>query len=275
MVAIPAGRWRLGSDEHYPEERPARDIDVAAFAIDRAPVTNADFARFVAATGHVTAAERAEPAGSAVFAPTTGPVDLHDPRNWWRYVPGATWRCPDGPGSTIDGRDDHPVVHVGFDDATAYAAWRGARLPDEVEWEVAARGGLDASPFAWGDEFAPGGRLMANVWTGAFPWYFARGDRPGTTPVGSFPANGYGLVDTIGNVWEWTRTPFHQPKACGCTPPPVAGRAAAGTALVLKGGSWLCASEYCARYRPAARIPLTPDSTTGHVGFRCAADLAG
>lgn len=274
MVAIPGGRYRLGSDEHYAEERPARDIDVPAFAIDRTPVTNAAFARFVAETGHVTAAEKADPPGSAMFARTAGPVDLHDPSNWWRFGPGASWREPDGPGSSIAGLEDHPVVHVGWEDATAFAAWAGKRLPDEPEWEAAARGGLVGAKYAWGDEWSPDGRLMANVWTGSFPWYFAREGSPGTTAVGSFPANGHGLVDLIGNVWEWTRTPMHQPKPCGCTPPAAsAGAVAAGVALVLKGGSFLCAGEYCARYRPAARIALTPDSTTGHVGFRCAVEL--
>lgn len=274
MIAIPGGRYRLGSDEHYAEERPVRDIDVAAFALDRTPVTNAAFASFVAETGHVTAAERADPAGSARFVMSKGPVDLHDPSKWWTFVPGTNWRKPEGLGSSTAGREEHPVVHVGFEDAAAFAAWSGKRLPDEAEWEAAARGGLVAEKYAWGEDWSPGGTLMANVWTGSFPWYFAREGRPGTTAVGTFPANGYGLVDMIGNVWEWTRTPMHQPKACGCTPPSAdAVAVAVGTALVLKGGSFLCAGEYCARYRPAARIALTPDSTTGHVGFRCAADL--
>ena len=274
MVAIPSGCRRLGSDEHYPEERPARDVEVPAFAIDLTPVTNGDFARFVAATGHVTAAERADPPGSAVFVMSRGPVDLREPSLWWRFAPGANWREPEGPGSSIDGRERHPVVHVGFDDARAFAAWCGKRLPDEAEWEAAARGGLVAAPYAWGDELMPGGRMMANVWTGSFPWYFARDGRPGTAAVGSYPPGGYGLLDMIGNVWEWTRTPMAATKPCGCAPPPVDGAAAdPNTLLVLKGGSWLCAGEYCARYRPAARIALTPDSTTAHVGFRCAADL--
>jgi sulfatase modifying factor 1 len=279
MVIIPYGRYRLGSDDHYPEERPRREVDVATFALDTTPVTNDEFARFVAATGHVTAAEKADPAGSAVFTMTAGPVNLHDPSGWWRFEEGANWRCPFGAGSGIEGRERHPVVHVGLDDARAYAAWCGKRLPTEAEWEAAARGGLLDATYAWGDEFAPGGRLMANVWTGSFPWYFARGDRPGPTPVGSYPAGGYGLYDMIGNVWEWTTTPMHAPaapqtppapKACGCAPP---SEAAADQLFILKGGSFLCAGEYCARYRPAARIGLTPDSTTGHVGFRCAADL--
>ena len=272
MVAIPAGRFRVGSDEHYPEERPARDVEVAAFRIDATPVTNRAFAAFVAATGWVTVAERAAPAGSAVFAMTSGPVDLHDPARWWRFMPGASWREPAGPGSTLDGRAEHPVVHVALADARAFAAWAGKRLPTEAEWEAAARGGLADAAYAWGDELMPDGRLMANVWTGAFPWYFARAGAPGTSAVGAYPANGYGLVDMIGNVWEWTATPFAAPAraTCGCavpTAPP-----ADSVEMALKGGSHLCAAEYCARYRPAARIALTPDSTAAHVGFRCVAE---
>ncbi len=287
MIAVPAGRYRVGSDEHYPEERPARIVEVSAFRIGATPVTNRAFAAFVAATGHVTVAERAAPPGSGVFAMTAGPVDLHDPSQWWRFVPGATWRTPAGPGSTIDGRDDHPVVHVALADAESYAAWCGTRLPTEPEWEAAARGGLVDAPYGWGDELMPGGRLMANVWTGAFPWYFARGGAPGTTPVATFPANGLGASDMIGNVWEWTRSPF---AAAAATPSWACGAGDAGardrtavnptaliavnpTALIaLKGGSYLCAAEYCARYRPAARIGLPPDTTTAHAGFRCAAD---
>ena len=264
MAAIAAGRHRVGSDEHYPEERPARDVEVEPFLIDATPVTNRAFAGFVAATGHLTVAERVSPAGSAVFSMSPGPVDLRDPSQWWRFAPGACWRAPAGAGSTIAGREDHPVVHVALEDARAYASWRGSRLPSEVEWEVAARGGLIARPYAWGDELLPDGRLMANVWTGAFPWYFARPGEPGTTPVGDFPPNGYGLHDMIGNVWEWTTSPFTGPSACACT------AATAETELIaLKGGSFLCAAEYCARYRPAARIGLTPFSTAAHVGFRC------
>ena len=267
MIAIPAGRYRVGSDDHYPEERPARFVDVAAFRIDAAPVTNREFAAFVEATGYVTVAERADPAGSAVFAMTAGPVDLHDPSHWWRFVAGATWREPAGPGSSVDGREDHPVVHVAVDDAAAFAEWRGARLPTEAEWEAAARGGLADATYAWGTELMPEGRLLANVWTGAFPWYFARGT-PGTTPVGTFPANGLGLFDVIGNVWEWTTSSFDPAEegACACA----VGTKTASKRVALKGGSFLCAAEYCARYRPAARLGLTPDSTAMHVGFRCA-----
>jgi formylglycine-generating enzyme len=269
MTLIPGGTRRLGSDEHYPEERPARDIDVGAFAIDTTPVTNAEFARFAVESGYVTVAERA---GSAVFQMTPGPVDLGDPSSWWRFDARASWRQPEGEGSTTRGRELHPVVHVAFEDALAYATWCGKRLPTEPEWEAAARGALHAATYAWGDELMPGGRLLANIWTGSFPWYFARSARPGTVPVGEYPPTGFGLRDMIGNVWEWTATPMHTPKPCGCTPPAAAG-ATDAEMLVLKGGSWLCAGEYCARYRPAARIALTPDSTTAHVGFRCAKDL--
>ncbi|MCC6765202.1 MAG: formylglycine-generating enzyme family protein [Deltaproteobacteria bacterium] len=284
MVTVPGGRYVVGSDEHYAEERPVRAVEVAAFRVGATPVTNGAFAAFIEATGWVTAAERADPPGSAVFAMTAGPVDLHDPMRWWRFVAGATWRAPFGPGSTIDGRADHPVVHVGLADAEAYAAWLGKRLPTETEWEAAARGGLAGAAYAWGDELLPAGRLLANFWTGAFPWYFARAGAPGTTPVGTFPANGFGAYDMIGNVWEWTASPFAAPAAgprCACGggdvatgPPASAGLAAAAepALITLKGGSYLCAAEYCARYRPAARIGLTADSTTAHVGFRCAAD---
>jgi formylglycine-generating enzyme required for sulfatase activity len=265
MVVVPAGRYAVGSDEHYPEERPARRADVAAFRIDATPVTNRAFAAFVAATGWVTVAERADPPGSAVFTMTAGPVDLRDPARWWRFEPGTSWR------TAAVGRDDHPVVHVARADAESFAAWRGARLPTEAEWEAAARGGLAAAAYAWGDELMPEGRLLANVWTGAFPWYFARAGAPGTTAVGSFPANGHGAYDMIGNVWEWTASPFERREraACGCAPE-AASRDDAEL-VALKGGSFLCAAEYCARYRPAARIGLTRDSTAAHVGFRCAA----
>lgn len=266
MAVIPGGRFQLGSDDHYAEERPARWVEAAAFAIDLTPVTNAAFAAFVAATGWVTTAERLQPGGSAVFFKTSGPTDLARPDQWWRFVEGAAWDRPEGPGSTIDERGDHPVVHVSLADAEAYAAWVGKRLPTEAEWEVAARGGLDGAVYAWGDDFAPEGVFMANVWRGTFPWWSEA--TPGSSPVGSYPANGYGLFDMIGNVWEWTADPFDRQAQCGCS------RAAAGAARqTLKGGSFLCAGEYCARYRPAARIGLTPETSTAHVGFRCARDL--
>ncbi len=264
MTAIPGGVYRLGSDDHYPEERPARLAEVGDFLIDRFPVTNRDFARFVAATGHVTVAERADPAGSAVFAMTPGPVDLRDPSQWWRFVAGACWRAPQGPGSTIDGLGDLPVVHVAVADAQAFADWAGKRLPTEAEWEAAAGGGGWSTAYPWGDRLMPEGRLMANIWTGSFPWYFAREGRPGPSPVGSYPANGYGLHDMIGNVWELTTSPFEREATCGCG----GGR---GVGLVAaKGGSFLCAGEYCARYRAPARIGVTPDSSSANIGFRCA-----
>lgn len=266
MVTVPGGRYRFGSDDHYPEERPSRWVEIEGFSIDRTPVTNAAFAAFVEATGYVTVAERAEPRGSAVFVMTAGPVDLHQPSHWWRFVAGASWQAPRGPGSEGELRNTAPVVHIAHADTAAYAAWCGKRLPTEIEWEVAARGGLDATEFAWGSELMPNRELLANIWTGSFPWYFARPGEPGPTPVGSFPPNGYGLYDMIGNVWEWTASPYDQTVPCSCSP------ATSGKLLTLKGGSFLCAAEYCARYRPPARIGLTPDSTAAHVGFRCASN---
>jgi formylglycine-generating enzyme len=277
MVELPAGSFRMGSTDFYPDEAPVREVQIEAFAIDRTPVTVAQFARFVEQTGYITLAERApDPAaspdadpsllrpGSAVFHPTPGPVPLSDPTRWWAYVPGANWRAPWGPDSDNSGRDDHPVTHVAFEDARAYAAWAGKQLPSEAEWEYAARGGLDGAIFAWGDEERPGGELMANHWQGEFPWRNtgARGWR-GTSPVGLFPANGYELYDVTGNVWEWTSD------SCSTTDP------GAGISLpdmprrVIKGGSHLCAPSYCLRYRPAARQPEAVDTSTSHIGFRC------
>lgn len=267
MAIIPGGRYRLGSDDHYPEERPARWAEVSAFVIDVAPVTHAAFAHFVAETGWITTAERLEPAGSAVFAMTGGPVDLLRPDLWWRFVEGAAWHSPQGTGSTAADLENHPVTHVSFEDARAYSNWAGKRLPSEAEWEVAARGGLHDSVYAWGDTFAPDDRPMANLWRGAFPWW-SEPPGPGTTPVGAYPANGHGLFDMIGNVWEWTSDRFDQDSTCGC-----GGPAVDEGLRTLKGGSFLCAGEYCARYRPAARIGLTPETSTGHIGFRCALDL--
>lgn len=267
MILVPSGRYRLGAEDFYAEERPVRAADVGAFRIDRTEVTNAAFAAFVRETGYVTVAERADPPGSALFRMTSGPVNLRDPAQWWRFCAGASWRAPEGPGSTIEGRELFPVVHVALEDAKAFARWRGARLPTEDEWEVAARGGLAGAAYAWGAELMPGGELLANIWTGSFPWYAARGT-PGAMAVGSFPPNGYGLSDMIGNVWEWTASRFDRKvDNCGC-----GGGGSDGALYALKGGSFLCAAEYCARYRPAARIGLTADSTTAHVGFRCAAD---
>jgi formylglycine-generating enzyme len=300
MAWIPGGGFLMGSEQFYPEERPVQRVAVDGFWMDRYPVTVATFRRFVSATGHVTVAERpldpadypeADPSllvpGSAVFRPTAGPVDLRDNRGWWEYVPGATWRRPAGPGSSVEGLDLFPVVHVAYEDVEAYAAWAGREVPTEAEWEFAARGGLDGAVFAWGDEHFPGGRAMANTWQGEFPWQNLELDGfGGTSPVGSFPPNGYGLYDITGNVWEWTSDWFATDRPEGrvspcCAPPspPVPGAegsyASAGEPganiprKVIKGGSHLCAPNYCLRYRPAARQPQMVETSMAHLGFRC------
>ncbi len=305
MVWIPGGTFMMGSNDHYPEEAPAHNVAVDGFWMDQYEVTNADFRRFVKATGYVTVAERplnpdeypgVPPEllvpGSLVFQKTPYPVDLHDYRSWWTYVPGASWHHPEGPGSTLDGRDRHPVVHVAFEDAVAYASWAGKELPTEAEWERAARGGLDGAVYAWGNEFAPRGRLMANTWQGEFPWQNLRSDGyEGTSPVGAFAPNSFGLYDVTGNVWEWTidwYTPRHSGEsATPCCAPlnprvtdPEASYDPATPRIriprkVIKGGSHLCAPNYCLRYRPAARSPQMVDSATSHLGFRCIARPAG
>ncbi|WP_188309164.1 formylglycine-generating enzyme family protein [Streptomyces sp. CBMA123] len=305
MVALPAGHFAMGSDRHYPEEAPTRSVTVDAFAIDRHQVTNAQFAAFVAATGYVTLAERPlDPAhypglpaellkpGSMVFRPTPGPVDLRDLSQWWAWTPGAGWRRPEGPGSGLRGRKQHPVVHIAHQDAEAYARWRGHRLPSEAEWEYAARGGLDGAAYTWGDEQLPGGRRLAHWWSGHFPWRNTHpGGAMGPAPVGSYPANGYGLHDMVGNVWEWTSDWFAPAHAVtggrdavpSCCAPDSARHDAEAASVdprapgpavprkVVKGGSWLCADEYCHRYRPAARRPQPIDTGMSHIGFRCAA----
>ncbi|MCG5431856.1 formylglycine-generating enzyme family protein [Mycobacterium sp. MYCO198283] len=278
----------MGSTRFYPEEAPAHTATVGPLAVETHPVTNAQYAAFVAATGYVTVAERAidpadfpgaDPAdlvpGALTFTPTAGPVDLRDWRRWWTWTPGAHWRRPFGPDGpdSLDDLPDHPVVQIAYPDAAAYAAWAGRRLPSEAEWEYAARAGSD-TVYPWGDDAAPGGALMANTWQGRFPYRNdgALGWR-GTSPVGTFPANGFGLVDMIGNVWEWTSTRFlghHRPgerheSCCPSTADPRISQA-------LKGGSHLCAPDYCHRYRAAARSPQSQDSATTHIGFRCVAD---
>ncbi|AKN18142.1 hypothetical protein MHAE_15820 [Mycobacterium haemophilum DSM 44634] len=294
LIELPGGSFRMGSTSFYPEEAPIHTVTVGSFAVERHPVTNAQFAEFVAATGYVTVAEQPIDAalypgvapdelsaGAMVFRPTPGPVDLRDWRQWWVWVPGASWRHPFGPDhpespdSAAADRANHPVVQVAYPDAAAYARWAGRRLPTEAEWEFAARAG-SATTYSWGDEARPDGQLMANTWQGRFPYQNdgALGWR-GTSPVGTFPANGFGLVDMIGNVWEWTATEFsahhrldQPPKAC-CAP----GRPAdPSISQTLKGGSHLCAPEYCHRYRPAARSPQSQDTATTHIGFRCVAD---
>jgi formylglycine-generating enzyme required for sulfatase activity len=297
MRFIEGGTFLMGSDRHYPEEAPARRVAVDGFWIDETPVTNAEFAAFIAATGWTTFAETPpdpdlypgiDPAlvkpGSLVFTPTFGPVSFADPLQWWLYEIGASWRAPLGAGGPrAEDLPDHPVAHVAWSDVEAYAAWAGKALPTEAEWELAARGGIDGAEYAWGDELEPEGRVMANTWQGAFPW---RNLKPEglerTTPVKAFPPNGYGLFDMIGNVWEWTADFWSEGlrgevKAC-CTPKNPRGGSLEGSyeagALriprrVLKGGSHLCAPSYCRRYRPAARHPQPVDTSTSHVGFRC------
>lgn len=304
MIELPGGRFWMGSSDHYPEEGPAREVAVDPFAIDATPVTNRQFGAFVADTGHVTLAEQApdpadypgaDPAmlraGSSLFVSPGRPVPLSDPFAWWQFAFGTDWRHPWGADSGLEGLADHPVVHVAWGDAAAYAAWAGKRLPSEAEWEFAARGGLDRAAYAWGEELAPGGAMLANYWQGAFPHDRTReGGFERTSPVGAFPANGYGLHDMIGNVWEWTADWYqdhrHTPPAKNCCVPqnPRGGSEQASRdphdpgghigRRVLKGGSHLCAENYCRRYRPAARYPQTIDTSTSHIGFRCARSLA-
>ena len=286
MRRIRGGQFAMGSADFYADEAPVRVAEVSDFWIDETPVTNADFARFVAATGHVTVAERApDPAdypdmapecavaGSIVFTPPPGPVELGATPSWWSYVAGADWAHPLGPGSAITAIRRHPVVHIAYADALAYAQWAGKALPSEAQWEFAARGGLEGKAYAWGDDFMPGGQRRAKTWDGLFPWHNAA--PPGlerTSPVKSYPANGYGLFDMIGNVWEWTRDGYDAaavPGASCCGGAAASGRPQGAARRVLKGGSHLCAPEYCQRYRPAARWPQPEDTSTSHVGFRC------
>jgi sulfatase modifying factor 1 len=296
MVWIPGGTFVMGSDEHYPDEAPAHSVPVAGFWIDRTPVTNAAFRRFVKATGYVTLAERPPDAerypgalsemlvpGSVVFQQPPGRVSLQSHYAWWEWRPGADWRHPDGPGSTLAGRERHPVLHVAWEDVAAYADWAGKDLTTEAEWEYAARGGHDGWPYAWGQELAPKGKMLANYWQGEFPWQnLALDGYERTAPVGSFPPNGYGLLDMIGNTWEWTADWYSARHAvsspcCGGGAPRGGSQEtsadpsdpAAMARRVLKGGSWACAENYCQRYRPAARMPHPVDTGTNHIGFRC------
>ncbi|KTG11545.1 gliding motility-associated lipoprotein GldK [Haloprofundus marisrubri] len=299
MVWIPGGAYTAGSAEFYPEERPPRRVRVEGFWMDAHHVTNEQFGEFVDETGYTTLAERPPNpedypgvpsedliTGSAVFQKPKRPVGPQNPNQWWKYVSGADWRHPLGPDSSIDDLSDHPVVHVAYEDAVAYAEWAGKTLPTEAQWERAARGGLDAKPFVWGDDHTVDGKLMANTWQGHFPYENTCLDGyDRTSPVGAFPANEFGLFDMAGNAWQWTRDWYHDdPTAgtstsscCGPTTPrgvseeqSVDPRDPTGIPRkVLKGGSHLCAPNYCFRYRPAARYPEPVDTSTSHVGFRC------
>jgi len=298
MVWVPGGTFLMGSDRHYPEEAPVHEVTVDGFWMDACAVTNDQFRRFVEETGYVTVAERVpDPAdypgaipellvpASVVFRPPRHRVDLRNHFNWWTYVPGADWRHPFGPESSIDGLGDHPVVHIAYEDAEAYARWADKELPTEAEWEFAARGGLDGATYAWGEEFTPGGQYMANTWQGEFPIQnLALDGFEWTAPVRSFPPNGYGLYEMIGNVWEWTSDGY-QPHSdavhgtCCARINPRGGERERSIdprtptiripRKVIKGGSYLCAPNYCRRYRPAARVAQPVDTSTCHLGFRC------
>ncbi|MPY86795.1 MAG: SUMF1/EgtB/PvdO family nonheme iron enzyme [Luteitalea sp.] len=290
MVRIPAGNFWMGSEQGHPDERPVRHVKVDGFWIDRTPVTNARFAGFVDATDYVTTAERPlDPAdfpgappeelvpGAVLFKKPKLGTRLDSYYPWWTYEPGASWRHPEGPETTLDGREQHPVVAVSWDDAVAFCKWEDKRLPTEAEWEYAARGGLERQRYVWGDEVAPGGRSQANTWQGTFPVRNTVDDGyRSTSPVGSFAPNGYGLYDMAGNVWEWTRDwyrPDYYSNAPAVNPtgpessfdpdePGIAKR-------VIRGGSFLCAPNYCTGYRPSARMKTSPDTGSSHTGFRC------
>lgn len=285
LVWIPTQTATLGSDQHYPEEGPVREVVVEGFSIQTHPVTNAAYAQFVDATGYVTVAERPlDPAdfpgapaenlqpGSMVFRRTSGPVDLRHLGQWWNWTPGASWRRPVGPNSSIANRADHPVVHVAYEDAEAYADWAGLEIPTEAEWETAARGGLNHATYTWGDKPEQPGERLANYWHGEFPWR----PEPGygrTSPVGGFAPNGYGLFDMAGNVWEWTSDWYADDRAgdpcCEAGSYDSAQPQFRVPRKVIKGGSFLCADNYCLRYRPAARRPQMIDTGMSHIGFRC------
>jgi formylglycine-generating enzyme required for sulfatase activity len=297
MVWIPGGTFLMGSDHHYPEEAPAHEVTVGGFWMDKYAVTNAQFSRFVEATRHITLAERAPSAedypgarpellvpASVVFHRPAFRVDLSNPYNWWSYVPGASWRRPQGPGSSLKGLAKHPVVHVAYEDAEAYSRWVGKDLPTEAEWEFASRGGLSGAEFVWGDEFEPNGQVMANTWQGDFPNENLLTDGfEWTAPVGSFPPNGYGLYEMAGNVWEWTTDWYQEhsraPHSCCANANPRGGEKDQSydprtpdipiPRKVMKGGSYLCSPNYCRRYRPAARMAQPIDTATCHLGFRC------
>jgi formylglycine-generating enzyme required for sulfatase activity len=294
MMWIPSGTFMMGSESGKPDEKPLHEVTVNGFWMDKTEVTNEEFEKFAEATGYVTVAERKPNAedfpsappenlvpGSVVFMPPPGKVSLENHYAWWKYIPGANWRQPEGPDSTITGREKHPVVQVTWEDAQVYAQWAGKRLPSEAEWERAARGGLDRQPYVWGAEKHPGNKEMANIWQGEFPTTNTRADGfQGTAPVGSFPANSFGLFDMAGNVWEWCadwyrpdyykESPALNPKGpeTGYDPdePQIPKR-------VIRGGSYLCSDSYCSGYRPSARMRAAPDTGMSHTGFRCVKDV--
>jgi formylglycine-generating enzyme required for sulfatase activity len=288
MVRIPAGQFQMGSNDGYPEERAVHRVTMDSFLIDRHDVTNAEFAAFAKATGYVTEAERPrDPAafpgvpasqrvpGSVVFVWPKPGEPFPDAYRWWKYQPGANWRHPFGPGSSIAGKENHPVVQVTYRDALAYAAWRGHDLPTEAEYEYAARGGVDGETYPWGNTPTVDGRYMANTWQGDFPAYNTGADgHKGTSPVGCYPANGYGMFDVVGNVWQWTKDLYRNrhPEDEANNPLVVSVAEPADTATrpahVIKGGSFLCAPNFCVRYRPSSRQPQDPTLGTVHIGFR-------
>lgn len=306
MILIPAGEYRMGADDDsgMPDEYPSHAVKVDSFLLDEHEVTNAEFRAFVEATGYVTTAERPitkeeymrslppgspEPdssmllPGSLVFTPTAQAVDLNDVGQWWRFVLGADWQHPEGPGSDIKGKDHYPVVHVSWEDAQAFAKWAGKRLPTEAEWEFAARGGLKGQPFPWGTELPQTGKAKANIWSGHFPYENTETDGfYHIAPVKSFAANGYQLYDMAGNVWEWTAdwysTNYYkevQPGAANPTGPaqPYDAMDPNAPKRVIRGGSFMCSDEYCRGYRVSARMKTTPESGLSNLGFRCARSL--
>ena len=295
MIWIPPGTFLMGSEAGQSDEKPVHKVTLNGFWMDKTEVTNEQFEKFVRATKYVTLAERkpnpadfpgADPAllvpGSIVFAPPSNPVSLNNHLQWWRYVPGANWRHPEGPGSDLKGREKHPVVHIAYEDALAYCKWAGKRLPTEAEWEYAARGGLEQQDYIWGQEQTPGGKWLANIWQGNFPVENNSADGfKATGAAGSFPANGYGLYDMAGNVWEWCsdwylpdyyeKSPSDNPKGPNTSYDP---NEPGVMKKVTRGGSYLCNESYCIGYRPSARMKTTPDTSLSHTGFRCVKDAA-
>lgn len=302
MIKIPGGKFLMGSENFYPEEKPVHEVSVNGFWMDKYEVTNEQYEKFVNETGYVTVAERplapedyptVDPAllvpGALVFHKTNGPVNLNDYHNWWRWVPGTCWKHPKGPETSVKGRENYPVVHIAYEDAEAYCNWIGKELPTEAEWEFAARGGLEGMNFTWGQIDMQLQGPLANTWQGEFPYQNLLTDEyEGSSPVGSFPANGYGLFDMAGNVWEWTSDWYvahldeSAEKFKSCCTPAVNPRVTSPDGSydvrqpqikiprkVVKGGSHLCAPNYCLRYRPAARQPQMIDTGMSHIGFRC------